>query len=242
MPPQQIAKLRARAEHLLDLFISLLEKFAMLRPLAFDEELAGRVGAGPRGRGHTILKNTLLQSCVQDLVKLTLDRDPRTPSVSNLMTTLEDSTVRDALLADYAAAPRPVLAGAPSLVLDEIQSDEAQRLTDDFQATWSDLATRWPTLEDDGSLLGFKKWRDKLIAHSELHHVDGEYVLTDLSQEDLKWSDFGKLIKQLQGTVDSITILTRSAGFAWDTLGGQLDETSDGFWSLVGQAEGRGAV
>ena len=100
---RQVDKLKARAEHLLDLFIALRERFAMLQPLAFDAELAKTIGSGPSARGHLILRNTLLQGCILDLVKLTLDNDPRTPSVTNVMATLEDSDVRHLLLKDYAA-------------------------------------------------------------------------------------------------------------------------------------------
>lgn len=89
MNRKKIDKVRAGVHVLLDLFIALREKYAMLRPLAFDESLAERVGKGPKARGHLILRNSLLQGCVQDLVKLTLDKDP-----------LEDSAVRELLLED----------------------------------------------------------------------------------------------------------------------------------------------
>lgn len=215
----------------------------MLRPLAFDEDLAERMGSGARQRGYIILRNTLLQSCVLDLVKLTIDASPRTPSALNLITTLEDGAVRRRLLEDYAVAPPPPLSAGdplPRALLADIKADEERRLTEDFESVWSALSTRWPSLRDNQRLAGFKIWRDKLIAHSDLHHADGEYCLTDLTAEGLEWGDLDALIGELQEVVDSITILTRSAGFAWGTLREQLDAASDGFWDLGGQTPTEG--
>ena len=246
MSRQQIAKVRARAEHLLDLFIALREKYAMLRPLAFDEDLAERVGKGPRARGHLILRNSLLQSCVQDLVKLALDKDPRTPSVRNLMKALSKSEVRDLLLEDYAVPPTPLHVGdgdpLPDEVLAEWQAREKGRLTKEFAETWSELSSQWPRLAESERLEGFKKWRDKLIAHAELHHVDGKYRPTDLSSLGLKWGDVGDVLGELQQMICNVNVLARSTSFAWDMLDQQLDEASAGFWGLVGQdSDGRGA-
>lgn len=239
MNRQQIDKVRAGAKHLLDLFIALREKYAMLLPLAFDEDLAERVGKGPRARGYLILRNSLLQSCVQDLVKLTLDTDPRTPSVRKLMETLKDSAVRELLLEDYAVAPIPVHVGVgdplPAAVHAKMQAQERLRLTKEFSQAWSELSSQWQGLAESERLVGFKTWRDKLIAHAELHHVDGEYRPTDLFSLDLKWGDLGDLVRELQQIIANITVVTRSASFSWHMLDEQLAEASDGFWGLVAQ-------
>jgi hypothetical protein len=237
---QQIVKLRAQAEHLLDLFIALRERFAMLQPLAFDQQLAKRAGAGPPARGYIILRNTLLQSCIQDLVKLALDPDPRTPSITNLMAAFQDAAVRQRLLADYAVSPKPMLVGPgdplPSEVLEDIMAREKQRLARDFEKAWLDLTGSWATLKADARLAAFKTWRDKLIAHAELHHAEGKYHLTDLSSLGLKWRDLGDVVAAVQHLVESIGTVTRGASFAWKMLDDQLGEASQDFWRLFGRA------
>lgn len=130
----------------------------MLRPLAFDQDLAKKVGSGPPARGLLILRNALLQTCVQDFVKLTLDADPRTPSVTNLMAMLEDSTVRGILIKEYAVAPMPVHVGPgdplPEEFLVQMQAREQQHLATQFAEIWSDLAVRWAELAGDKRLSG----------------------------------------------------------------------------------------
>jgi hypothetical protein len=238
---ERIAKIRGQAEQLLDLFIALREKLALLRPLAFDPGLAQRVDGGPRARGYLILRNTLLQGCVQDLVKVALDLDPRTPSVVNLVAALEDTEVRGRLLADYAVAPTLTHVGPgdppPPEAIEEIRSREQERLAAEFETVWTQFVPRWTTFKDDQRLTAFKTWRDKLIAHAELHHTAGKYHLVDLATLGLKWGDVDLLAAELQNLVESIGVLTRGASFAWQMLDRQLDEASSGFWDMLGRAD-----
>jgi len=74
----------------------------MLQPLAFDGDLAARIGKGPQARGHLILQNTLLYSCVMDVSRLALDDDKQNPSAYNLMVALEGDEVRSFLREEFA--------------------------------------------------------------------------------------------------------------------------------------------
>jgi hypothetical protein len=241
MMQQRIEKVKARAEHLLDLFLALRGKYAMLKPLAFDPSLAKRVGSGPRATGYVILRNALYHSCIQDLVKLTLDTDRRSPSVSNLMKDLVDSSVKASCREEYSRVPDPIHVGPgdplPPELLAEIRSREEEQKSKQFDEIWEELSSRWSALAEDGRLQGFKVWRDKLIAHADLHHTDGQYHLTDLSTLSLRWGDLGYLMEDLQEVVERVNLVARSASFAWTELDRQLQEASGGFWSLLGEGE-----
>ena len=78
--PTQIERLEAHAAHLLDAFIQLRERYALLEPMLFGETVS-KGGSGKQGRGFSILKHSLFLSCSQDIAKLTLDDDNRTPSL-----------------------------------------------------------------------------------------------------------------------------------------------------------------
>ncbi|MGH7927247.1 MAG: hypothetical protein ACREQV_05590 [Candidatus Binatia bacterium] len=57
--PTELEKLQAYASHLLDDMIRLREKYAMLEPMLFDQDVAGTWGFGKRSRGFVTLQVAL---------------------------------------------------------------------------------------------------------------------------------------------------------------------------------------
>ena len=57
--PTQIEKLQASANHLLDAFIELREKYALLEPMLISEMVQKERGSGRQARGFEILKYSL---------------------------------------------------------------------------------------------------------------------------------------------------------------------------------------
>ncbi len=236
MNSQQIVKLRARAEHLLDLFIGLRERHALLRPLAFDRSLAERVGSGPASRGHLILKTTLLWICVGDLYKVTLDRSARSPSVVNIMTTLDGPSVRDRLRKEFSVRILPQVDHEdPSVIaaLAQMRAMEEGQRRESFDRSWKQLGDEWTALQAENALNRFKEWRDELIAHADLRQAEGKYRLLDLGSLDLRWSDLGGLLDRVQSIVVLITLLVRHASFDFADLGSSLRNASEAFWDLL---------
>jgi len=105
--PTKIEKLEAHASHLLDIFIGLREKFAMLEPMLFDKTVVHANGSGAQQRGFLILRHSLFLSCAQDIAKLCYDRDERTPSIHKIVEALGDTTLRKTLADRYAAFVSP---------------------------------------------------------------------------------------------------------------------------------------
>src|SRR5687768_5539040 len=93
--PTQIEKAEAYAAHLLDGAILLHEKAAILDPMLSDNAVRKGFGSGRRGRGFALLSGSLVMSCIQDLVNLATDTDPRVASAANLINVLSDDKVRD---------------------------------------------------------------------------------------------------------------------------------------------------
>ena len=100
--PTQIEKLEAYASHLLDAFILLRERYAILDPMLFDKDVIARHGAKDRARGFNILLNFLFLSCAQDIAKLSMDDDERTPSIRNLVRAVVDVKLRGEFRVRYA--------------------------------------------------------------------------------------------------------------------------------------------
>ena len=100
--PSQFEKLEAHASHLLDGFLRLRERYAFLDPMLFSEEVANRRGSGRQARGFITLRHSLFLSCAQDIAKLALDKDPRTPSIRNLIESVQVQSTADELRDRFA--------------------------------------------------------------------------------------------------------------------------------------------
>ena len=109
--PTQIEKLEAHASHLLDAFIGLREKYALLQPMLFDKQVVQARGSFAQARGFQTLRHSLFLSCAQDIAKLCLDADKRTPSILNLVSGLSDLLLRGELRERYAIWKLPSVEG-----------------------------------------------------------------------------------------------------------------------------------
>jgi hypothetical protein len=185
-----------------------------------------------------ILRNALLEACVQNLVKVTIDTDVRVPSIANIMSSLASGSIRSSLEAAYCVPPIPVRVGSnepmPREIEDRLLARETASLRRQFADAWTDLSERWQRIEADGRLGAFKTWRDKVIAHSELQHKAGTYAPLDLAELGLKWGDLEALVTEIEQLVSGVGIVVRGAAFAWQDLDAQLLKASTEFWSLIG--------
>jgi hypothetical protein len=72
--------------------------------------------------------------------------------------------------------------------------------------------------------------RNKLLAHSELHHDGASYKPFDVASLGLKWGDLKQVISDLEQIVTLTTLVCRSSSFAFDMLDEQLAKASRAFW------------
>ena len=105
--PSQSEKLKAHASHLLDALIRLRERYSLLDPMLFDPEVPRQRGSGMQARGFLTLRHSLFLSCAQDIAKLTLDSDSRTPSIKKLMSSLDDAILCNTLREEFAIWESP---------------------------------------------------------------------------------------------------------------------------------------
>lgn len=233
--PIKIEKLEAHASHLLDIFIGLREKFAMLEPMLFDETVVRANGSGARQRGFLILRHSLFLSCAQDIAKLCYDRDERTPRIYKLIESLGDTHLRKALDDRYAAFVSPSIEDEtdPEIVeaLRVWERKEQAELRAQFLALHQELVDAWATLSVAASTKAFHTIRDKVSAHTEVRHGVDKYQLIDIGALGIKWRDVGSTIQSMQRLVEIIGMVIRGASFAWDALDHSLNKAAVGFWN-----------
>ncbi len=235
MQPTRLDRLRAQAEHLLDLFVGLREKYALVDPMIFDELVAHAWGNGRRARGYEVLRYTLFNSCVLDLCKISVDPDDRSPSVEKFAAALDDEQLRDQLremAAQLQIVPRD---GIPAdvhqlLQLAEQRDEEDRRRT--FDTEVEEFRAAWRAFNQSPALSACVTLRDKLVAHSELHHDGERYKRLDVAHLGLQWGDLKALLQRLQMLVELVGHLFRQSSFAWDMLDEQLAAVIGPFWQL----------
>lgn len=224
--PTQIEKLEAYASHLLDAFILLRERYAILHPMLFDEAVVTRHGAKARARGFDILLHSLFLSCAQDIVKLSMDNDERSPSILRLVRAVTDEKLRAEFRTRYANwAISPIMDQDPEIVaaLEKMQVRDQSERGEHFNNLYCELTELWTQLSTSPEIKAFQTVRDKISAHVEVRHSADKYHFVDVSKLGLKWGDLSQTIERMQRLVELLGLLVRNAGFAWEMLDEQLD-------------------
>jgi hypothetical protein len=216
MNNQALAKIRGHSEHLLDLHVGLRNKHALLSPLLPGGSVSKEIRTGPAALGLRVLRVSLFLSCVQDLIKATVDKDKRAPSLVNIMSMLSNPSILEALRTAYVANETTFAEGDASL---------------EFDSTVAQLNEDWQHLEATPQLTSCQLIRDKLIAHTEVRFADPSYSLLDVSSLGLKWTDVGALMLQLEDLVIAVNRIVRCSSFDFDDLDSKLTRAREEFWS-----------
>jgi hypothetical protein len=230
----QIVKLEAHASHLLDEFIKLREKYALLAPMLFNEEVVRARGSYKQNRGFKILRQSLFLSCAQDIAKLCFDKHDATPSILKIVSAVQSEQLRNELREKFAKCISPsVEEETDPQILEALASFEAweeSQLRSQFEALCVELMESWTTLSNTEAAKGFLTIRDKVSAHTEVRLRVDQYKPIDISELGIKWKDIAVTLDSMQRLVEVIGLIVRNAGFAWDSLHFNLSNAAKEFW------------
>jgi len=234
--PSQIEKLEAHASHLLDAFIGLRERYALLHPMLFDPVVNQDRGSMKQARGFKTLRYSLFLSCVQDIVKLCRDSCDRTPSIKNVVTALEDPSLRAALEKRYAIWITPSIERETDheiiSALKLMEQHERAQLRAQFVDNYEQLLAIWSVVSASKAMEGFATVRDRVSAHTEIRFVADKYQPVDIGALGIKWGDLLSTIDTMQRMVELIGLIVRNATFSWESFDQQLSTAVVDFWSL----------
>ena len=232
--PTQLEKVEARAAHLLDGFLFLRERYALLDPMLFNREVQLNRGSGRQARGFASLRITLVLACAQDIAKLVADTDERAPSIHNIVSALRDPDLVAALKSRYAIWVTPSIEDEtdPEIIeaLRRRELGKRRELSLDFDKRLSELRTFAENLLSSPVIKSFRTIRDKITAHTEVLFVADKYQPFDIGDLGLKWQDLENSISSIQRAVELIGAVARNASFAWDMLDKQLPTAANEFW------------
>lgn len=233
--PTKYEKLEAHSKHILDDFIRLRERYAMLDPMLFNHEVVQNWGQNQGGRGFKILVDSLFLSCAQDIAKICFDNDCRSPSIISMINSLEEQHIVLHFRKKYSLPHMSPIKTNDPLVKEYHDKNKKRRAEEalmQFDSLVIEIKQRWNDIESNQSLLAFQKIRDKITAHSELMycHENESYDHLNITQLHLKWGDFKNTLEEIQKIIELIGNIFRCSSFAWETLDSQLATAARGFW------------
>ncbi len=203
--------------------------------MLFDPAVTEARGSHKQATGFKILQHSLFLACAQDIAKLCLDADERTPSIRNLITCLEDSSLCDELRERYAVWRIPSVEKKtdPRIIaaLERMEQREESARREQFDQHCNQLLASWESLSTSKALTGFLTVRDKVSAHTEVRFVADKYQLVDIGALGITWGEMKSTIQAMQELIGLLGLIVRNADFAWDMLARQLSEAANGFWS-----------
>jgi|MTBAKSStandDraft_2_1061841.scaffolds.fasta_scaffold00370_30 hypothetical protein len=229
----QIKKMQGHTEHLLDSFIDLKEKYAMLKPVVYNEELRNQF-SGSRLHGLNIMRNILFLSCSIDIANICLESGTNSASIAKIMSTIVDKQIVDKLRESFA--DRELLpasnneAEIPTDVLLMHHEKRKNEYRNIFDKSFFKLNDLWSSFIQSGVPNKFRMIRDKIAAHKELRFENGKYRPIDANALGIRWKDLDAAINTIQQLIEHINNIVRRAGFAWDHFEEQLEKASRGFW------------
>lgn len=234
--PNDINQIKAYASQLQSMFLHLQERYALLEPLIFDEDVTNEWGAGRAARGLNVLRYTLFITCVQDVVKIAFDKDNqgRTPCIAQLVEWLQPKKVVNKLREEYTYWNLPVPGrAAEPMVRDVLRrsrlKDEADRRAE-FDRLLQELKESWASVKPSPTLKSFRTIRNKISAHTEMEEDNGRYESLDVSRFGLKWGDLKLVISQLQHPIECIGLIVNGNNMAhW---GPEFSESAASFWRV----------
>lgn len=209
--------------------------------MLFNESVAKVRGSGRQARGFGVLKNSLFLSCAQDIAKLTLDDDERTPSLANVIRALSDDNLRALLKEQFALRKTPLAQTEddPEILeaLRQWELSEEVGRREQFDALCREATHLWAKLSTSDLIKGFRTIRDKVTAHTEVRFVADKYQFVDVGTLGIKWGDLRTVIGEMQRLVELLGQLVRCAGFAWEALDAQLTKAAQEFWLTPDMAQ-----
>jgi hypothetical protein len=221
---QQVTKLAAHVETLLDILLDAHARWALLRPILTDRSIISAWGGGTRARALDGIRRSLVHVCVLDIAHITLESDERSPSIKKVMKDLQIQSTLKLLRSGFIAAWAGTKASTPDF---EERAREAEAKFD------SDLAIArngWAALESSARLKGFKTFRDKNLAHVELMYESGRYEQLKVSALGIKWKDIGLILDEIQPVVLALNSICRAAGMDMEGTRERFAESATIFW------------
>ncbi|WP_036171848.1 hypothetical protein [Massilia sp. 9096] len=230
-------KIIAHATYLLNDFLQLRERYEMLHPMLFDENVNRRYESSKQGRGFTVLRRSLFLSCCQDIAKLMRDFDSNTPSIKRILTDIAVPEIRadlrqrncDAELLSERLETDPTLAA----IYRARERDQIVKYETEFDRKYDAVMAAWANLKNCAIIADCYTIRNKITAHTEVLRTT--YQPIDISKLGITYRDLKPTIDAMEGLVEMVGGLVRGTSFTWERFNMVMTTAATDFWHDQGR-------
>lgn len=199
----------------MDAYISLREKYEIIKPAFFNKDVSLNWGKGKARRGFDVVRYTIANDVIKDICNISFDTsDKNSISIQSISNKLKNPDI---------------LNHARSCSI----QDKGEFHQRQLGSSWELFSETWESYQCKSWNTAIKNIRDKLVAHLELQRDKNTnaYTRLNLEEEGLKWSDLEEAIQMIEKMVVSLHLIITGKGFSVDSLE-TLEDDAKAFWKV----------
>ncbi len=212
-----LKKLQAKQELLIDAYISVKEKYEIIKPALFSESVCASWGKGTARRGFEIIRYTITNDIIKDICNIAFDTsDKNVVSISSIYSKLQN----------------------PEIIVEAkqwCQTDEEllrESFNKQFDKKLEQFKSTWIKFQDKPYNATLVKIRNKIVAHIELQYDEERktYSRLDVESEGLKWSDLEQSLHDIETMIEALSLIIIGKDFSFAALSTDLEMAANKFW------------
>jgi hypothetical protein len=137
-----------------------------------------------------------------------------------------------ALKEKYSRRTPPKIEGLEQEIVRQLQKQEESELRLEFDKTYERFRNSSAELLSSHALAGYKKIRDKLIAHNELRKTGDGYSFFDIKILNLKYGQERVVLESAKKVFDDLDLLVRNADSSWNDFVERESRDVCKFWDI----------
>ena len=235
MEPGNLAHLKAEIEFLSTLLESAYIDYLFLRPVMSDAGLKNRMEKEGKLEGFNQIGEGLYWWFIQQLVKIWDDRDSqdRHVSIRKILGSIVDYRIVQQLEDEYARGTAPHGELPDPETVNSIHEREQQELREEFRRRLGRVLSEGVALLACEPLQAYRRIRNKLIAHTEVHKGEEGLKRYPIENLRLKFGTERELLRSTIRMVHELQGLICGVDVSWESIRSLYERDVAAFWEVT---------
>ncbi len=222
----RIEKWQEHTRHIRTNYLVLVKKYEIFQPMISDGTLINYIKEKNKANGFQVILNTLLFSCVQDIVNILRDDSDQTPSVIKVIKALKEDTLMSELKSiHFSHEDRRILQpGGGAKPLRGIQEEK-------FDKKHKELLNELRWIEKDEIIERFRRIRNQVVAHQDLKKTKTGYIYKiDAYDLLIKPADISYILEKMEKIIINLCFVVRNESVNFNQIKKAIKSASKTFW------------